>query len=270
MERIRRLRNLDDNHDFTLVCRDLSDISTYARVDNQAYRLLKMLTPGPYTFILGASREVPRRLQNPKRKTIGIRVPDQPVVRMLLDELAEPLMSVTLIMPGSDLPLTDPEEMRDLIGRQVDAIIDGGSCGCEPTSVIDLTDECRRCAGRGRETPRFWRRCEGRRRSGPRESSTPGNITLDYPTTHLPALAGSPWRNRWRAAAPCFGREAPANATTGPDCRRFGVAGYSFSGQGAACAPTVLKRNTRHRSPVLLIRPEPLPHRRWFPANTSL
>lgn len=141
MERIRRLRDLDDNHDFTLVCRDLSDISTYARVDNQAYRLLKMLTPGPYTFILGASREVPRRLQNPKRKTIGIRVPDQPVVRMLLDELAEPLMSVTLIMPGSDLPLTDPEEMRDLIGRQVDAIIDGGSCGCEPTSVIDLTDE---------------------------------------------------------------------------------------------------------------------------------
>jgi tRNA threonylcarbamoyl adenosine modification protein (Sua5/YciO/YrdC/YwlC family) len=141
MERIRRLRDLDDNHDFTLVCRDLSDISTYARVDNQAYRLLKMLTPGPYTFILGASREVPRRLQNPKRKTIGIRVPDQPVVRMLLDELAEPLMSVTLIMPGSDLPLSDPEEMRDLIGKQVDAIIDGGSCGFEPTSVIELTGE---------------------------------------------------------------------------------------------------------------------------------
>lgn len=141
MERIRRLRKLDDNHDFTLVCRDLSDISTYARVDNQSYRLLKMLTPGPYTFILDASREVPRRLQNPKRKTIGIRVPDQPVVRMLLDELAEPLMSVTLIMPGSDLPLSDPEEMRELIGKQVDAIIDGGSCGFEPTSVIELTGE---------------------------------------------------------------------------------------------------------------------------------
>ncbi len=141
MERIRRLRQLDVDHDFTLVCRDLSDIATYAQVDNQSYRLLKMLTPGPYTFILGASREVPRRLQNPKRKTIGIRVPDQPVVHMLLDELAEPLMSVTLIMPGSDLPLSDPEEMRELIGKQVDAIIDGGSCGYEPTSVIDLTGD---------------------------------------------------------------------------------------------------------------------------------
>ena len=141
MERIRRLRNLDVDHDFTLVCRDLSDIANYAKVDNQAYRMLKMLTPGPYTLILSASREVPRRLQNPKRRTIGLRVPEHPIVHMLLDTLGEPLMSVTLIMPGSDLPLTEPEEMQQLIGRQVDVIVDGGSCGCEPTTVIDLTGE---------------------------------------------------------------------------------------------------------------------------------
>lgn len=141
MERIRRLRKLDASRDFTLVCRDLSDIATYAKVDNQAYRLLKMLTPGPYTLILSASREVPRRLQNPKRRTIGLRVPDQPIARMLLDVLGEPLMSVTLIVPGADLPLTDPEEIRQVFGGQVDVIVDGGPCGSEPTSVIDLTGE---------------------------------------------------------------------------------------------------------------------------------
>lgn len=141
MERIRRLRRLDDKHDFTLVCRDLSDLATYARVDNQSYRLLKMLTPGPYTFILGASREVPRRLQNPKRKTIGLRVPDHPVVHLLLELLGEPIMSVTLIEPGADLPLSDPEEIRERLGRQLDAVLDGGFCGFEPTSVIDLTSE---------------------------------------------------------------------------------------------------------------------------------
>ena len=141
MERIRRLRNLDIDHEFTLVCRDLSDIATYARVGNREYRFLRALTPGPYTVILPASREVPRRLQNPKRQTIGLRVPDHPIVHMLLEVLGEPLMSVTLIVPGSDLPLTDPEDMREILKGQVDVIIDGGNCGYEPTSVVDLTGE---------------------------------------------------------------------------------------------------------------------------------
>lgn len=139
MERIRRLRRLDADHNFTLVCRDLSDIATYAQVGNREFRLLKTLTPGPYTFILNATREVPRRLQNPRRKTIGVRVPDHPIAQALLDILGEPLMSVTLILPGAELPLTDPEEMRDVLGNQVEAIIDGGNCGCEPSTVIDLT-----------------------------------------------------------------------------------------------------------------------------------
>lgn len=141
MERIRRLRHLDLDHDFTLVCRDLSDLATYARVGNQEYRLLKKLTPGPYTLILPASREVPRRLQDPKRRTIGLRVPDQPIVRMLLDVLGEPLMSVTLIIPGDDLPLTDPEDIREALRDQVDVLVDGGNCGYEPTSIIDLTGD---------------------------------------------------------------------------------------------------------------------------------
>jgi tRNA threonylcarbamoyl adenosine modification protein (Sua5/YciO/YrdC/YwlC family) len=139
MERILRLRQLPPDHNFTLVCRDLSDIATYARVDNQAYRLLRSLTPGPYTFILEATREVPRRLQNPKRRTIGLRVPDHPVVNLLLELLGEPLMSVTLIEPGADLPLSDPEEIRTHLQRQVDLLIDGGACGHEPTTIVDLT-----------------------------------------------------------------------------------------------------------------------------------
>ncbi len=141
MERIRRIRRLDFDHDFTLVCRDLTDIATYAKVGNQEYRLLKLLTPGPYTAILTASREVPRRLQNPKRRTIGLRVPDHPIVRMLLDLLGEPLMSVTLIIPGEELPLTDPEDIRDRLSGQIEVIIDGGNGGCEPTSIIDLTGD---------------------------------------------------------------------------------------------------------------------------------
>jgi tRNA threonylcarbamoyl adenosine modification protein (Sua5/YciO/YrdC/YwlC family) len=141
MERIRRIRRLDFDHDFTLVCRDLSDIATYAKVGNQEYRLLRLLTPGPYTVILTASREVPRRLQNPKRRTIGLRIPDHPIVRMLLDVLGEPLMSVTLMLPGEDLPLTDPEDIRDRLEGQVDVIIDSGNGGCEPTSIIDLTGD---------------------------------------------------------------------------------------------------------------------------------
>lgn len=141
MERIRRIRKLDNEHDFSLICRDLSDIATYAKVGNREYRLLKMLTPGPYTMILTATREVPRRLQNPKRRTIGIRVPDQPIVRMLLDVLGEPLMSVTLIIPGEELPMTDPGEIREALAGRVDVTIDGGNCGCDPTSIIDLTGD---------------------------------------------------------------------------------------------------------------------------------
>jgi len=139
MERIARIRRTDKSHDFTLVCRDLSDISTYARVDNSVYRTLKSLTPGPYTFILKATSEVPRRLQNPKRKTIGIRVPDNAVAQALLEELGEPMMSSTLILPGNELPETEPDEIRDKLAKQVDLIIDGGHCGLEPTSVLAIS-----------------------------------------------------------------------------------------------------------------------------------
>jgi tRNA threonylcarbamoyl adenosine modification protein (Sua5/YciO/YrdC/YwlC family) len=139
MERIRRIRQLDSGHNFTLVCRDLSELATYARVDNSAFRLLKALTPGPYTFILQASREVPRRLQNPRRKTIGLRVPRHPIARALLESLGEPLMSSTLALPGDHLPLTDPGEMLARLNSQVDLVIDGGYCGIEPTTVLDLT-----------------------------------------------------------------------------------------------------------------------------------
>lgn len=134
--RIARIRQTDKEHNFTLVCRDLSEIANYARVDNWAFRLLKAHTPGPYTFILPATGEVPKRLQNPKRRTIGIRVPDHPVARALLAELGEPIMSSTLILPGEELPLTDPVEMRERLERQVDLVIDGGNCGIEPTTVV--------------------------------------------------------------------------------------------------------------------------------------
>ena len=139
MERIRRIRALDSRHNFTLVCRDLSEIATYARIDNSAYRLLKALTPGPSTFILRATHEVPRRLQNPKRKTIGIRIPDHVIAQALLDELGEPLMSSTLILPGRDMPETDAESIREQLEHAVDLVIDGGNCGFEPTTVIDMT-----------------------------------------------------------------------------------------------------------------------------------
>lgn len=141
MERIRRIRQVDASHNFTLVCRDLSELASYARVDNSAYRLLKALTPGPYTFILQASREVPRRLQNPRRKTIGLRVPRHPITQALLESLGEPLMSSTLLLPGDDLPLTDSREMLERLDSQVDLVIDGGYCGLEPTTVLDLTGE---------------------------------------------------------------------------------------------------------------------------------
>ncbi len=138
MERMRRIRKLTDKHNFTLVCRDLSEIATYAKVDNPAYRLIKSLTPGPYTFILQATHEVPRRLQNPKRKTIGLRVPDHVVAQSLLQALGEPLMSCTLILPESDTPLSDPDLIQSALKGQVDLLIDSGHCGIEPTTVVDL------------------------------------------------------------------------------------------------------------------------------------
>lgn len=141
MERIRRIRRLDDKHNFTLVCRDLSEITTYARIDNQAFRLLKTLTPGPYTFIHEATKQVPRRLLHPKRKAIGIRVPDHEICRALLTELNQPILSTTLILPDDDQPLTDPYEMRELLDKHVDLVIDGGFCGLEPTTVVDMTTD---------------------------------------------------------------------------------------------------------------------------------
>lgn len=154
--RIRTLRRVDDRHDFTLVCRDLADISAYAKVDNTAYRLLRTLTPGPYTFLLPATREVPRRLQNPKRKTIGIRIPDHVIAQAIVAELGEPLMSSTLLLPDEDLPLTDPYEIRDRIGHAVDAIIDGGHCGLEPTTVVDLTGPTPRVVRAGKGDPSLF------------------------------------------------------------------------------------------------------------------
>jgi tRNA threonylcarbamoyl adenosine modification protein (Sua5/YciO/YrdC/YwlC family) len=139
LQRIRRIRGVDERHHFTLMCRDLSEISTYARVDNSQYRLLKATTPGAYTFILEGTRELPRRLLHPKRKTIGLRVPEHPVVAALLSELNEPILTSTLLLPGEDLPLTDPEEIRTTLEKQVDLVIEAGFCGPEATSVIDLT-----------------------------------------------------------------------------------------------------------------------------------
>ena len=141
LERIRRIRRLDDDHNFTLVCRDLSELGTYARVDNSAFRLIRNHTPGPYTFIFKATDEVPRRLLHPKRRTIGLRVPDNRIALALLEALGEPLMSVTLILPGEVLPLTDPYDIRETLQHDLDLVIDGGFCGLEPTSVIDLSDD---------------------------------------------------------------------------------------------------------------------------------
>ena len=139
MERIRRIREADKHHNFTLVCRDLSEIARYARVDNTQYRTLRAFTPGPYTFLLEATREVPKRLQNPKRRTIGIRVPDNEIVKALLAELGEPVMSSTLLLPGEEVPMTDPHEIRDRLQHVVDLVVDGGAGGHTPSSVVDLT-----------------------------------------------------------------------------------------------------------------------------------
>lgn len=140
LQRIRRIRKLDDKHNFTLMCRDLSELAKYAKVDNSVFRTLKQLTPGPYTFILPATREVPRRLSHAKRKTIGLRVPDNRIAQGLLNELNEPMMSVSLIMPGEEYPLTDPYEMRERLEHEVDLVIDGEFCGMEPTTVVEFVD----------------------------------------------------------------------------------------------------------------------------------
>ena len=141
VERLRRIRAVDDKHHLTLLCRDLSEIALYARIDNRQYRVLKATTPGPYTFILEATKEVPRRVSHPSRKTIGLRVPENRIAHALLEELAQPLLCTTLILPGETQSLTDPDEIRDRLERQVELVIDGGACSLQPTTVIDLTGD---------------------------------------------------------------------------------------------------------------------------------
>lgn len=141
LEQMRRIRQVDDKHYFTLMCRDMAEMATYANIDNVAYRLIKSLTPGPYTFILPAMKIVPKRLLHPKRKTVGVRVPDNAICQALLAELGEPILSTTLLLPGDGQSISDPYEIRDTIGNQVQLIIDGGFCGLETTTVVDLTGE---------------------------------------------------------------------------------------------------------------------------------
>jgi tRNA threonylcarbamoyl adenosine modification protein (Sua5/YciO/YrdC/YwlC family) len=154
IDRIRQIRRVDDKHNFTLICRDLSEISTYAKLGNNTlYRLLNAHTPGPYTFILKATSEVPRRLLHPKRRTIGIRVPSNPIAHMLLDAHREPIMSSTLILPGEVMPMTDPYDIRDVLQHQVDLVIDGGYCGIDPSTVIDMTEDVPRVVRVGQGDP---------------------------------------------------------------------------------------------------------------------
>jgi len=150
MERIRSIRRLDETHRFALVCRDLAELALYAIVDNWQFRTLKSATPGSYTFVLRATREVPKRLRHPARKTIGLRVPDHKVVRVLLEELGEPLVSSTLLLPGDDIPLNDAHEIRERLAGRVDLILDSGSCGITPTTVIDLSGPVPIVVRRGR------------------------------------------------------------------------------------------------------------------------
>jgi tRNA threonylcarbamoyl adenosine modification protein (Sua5/YciO/YrdC/YwlC family) len=149
MERIRALRGVDDKHLFTLICRDLSEIARFAMVDNKQYRMLKSATPGGYTFILEATKEVPRRLQHPKRSTIGLRVPEHAVVALLLAELDEPILSMTLQLPGDEYPMNDPEDILDRIGNRIDVMLDSGFCGIESTTVVDLTGSAPELIRRG-------------------------------------------------------------------------------------------------------------------------
>jgi tRNA threonylcarbamoyl adenosine modification protein (Sua5/YciO/YrdC/YwlC family) len=141
LERIRRIRQLDDKHHFTLACSDLSQLGSYAKVDNRTFRMLKAATPGSYTFILQATKEVPRRVWHPKKQTVGLRVPDHAVALALLEELGEPMLSTTLLLPGEDEAMTDAWEIRDRLEREVDLVIEGGYCGTEPTTVVDLSDD---------------------------------------------------------------------------------------------------------------------------------
>lgn len=150
VDRMRAIRELDEHHHFTLVCRDLSEVSRYAKVDNQQFRLLKSATPGSYTFVLEATREVPKRLQHPRRNTIGLRVPDHPVARALLAELDAAILSTSLLLPDDELPLNDAEEIRGRLERQVDLVIDSGACGIEMTTVVDLTGESPQVLRRGK------------------------------------------------------------------------------------------------------------------------
>lgn len=140
MDRIRRIRQLDDKHNFTLVCHDLTQVSNFTKMGNNAHRLIKALTPGPFTFLLDATKEVPRRLQHPKKKTIGIRIPEHPIAQLLVQELQEPLLSATLILPGSDEGLTDPFEIRQRLEHEVDLVIDAGMISCEQTTIIAFPD----------------------------------------------------------------------------------------------------------------------------------
>ena len=150
LDRIRRIREADRHHHFTLVCRDLAEIAKYAKVETWQFRMLKAATPGPYTFLLPATKETPRRLQHEKRRTIGIRVPDHAVPRMLLAELGEPIMSSTLLLPGETLTRTDPAEIKQRLDHQVDLVIDGGTGGVEPSSVVDLSSGVPVVVRRGR------------------------------------------------------------------------------------------------------------------------
>lgn len=157
LERIRRLRQLDKDHNMTLMCSDLSQLSTYAKVSNTIYRLLKAFTPGAYTFILNATREVPKLMLHPKKRTLGLRVPSNTISHSLLECLELPLMSSSLILPGSKIPLTEPEAIRDLLGNQTDLIIDGGSCSHEPTTVVDLTQDYPEILREGKGDPTPFR-----------------------------------------------------------------------------------------------------------------
>lgn len=150
LERLRRLRGADRHHHFTLMCRDMAQISHYARMDNWQFRLIKSATPGPFTFLLPASRETPRRLQHEKRRTIGVRIPDHPVPPLLIEALGEPIMSSTLLLPGDELPLTEGSEIRTRLERQLDAVLDGGHCHLEPTTVVDLAEGEVRITRQGR------------------------------------------------------------------------------------------------------------------------
>jgi tRNA threonylcarbamoyl adenosine modification protein (Sua5/YciO/YrdC/YwlC family) len=153
MDRIRQIRRVDDKHNFTLVARDLSEIATYARIGDEQYRLIKASTPGPYTFILPATRQVPRRLQNPRRRTIGLRIPDSRITQGLVEELGEPIMSSTLILPGDPLPMSDPAEIRERLEHDIDVVIDGGFCGVDPSTVVSWVEDRPQVLRVGRGNP---------------------------------------------------------------------------------------------------------------------